>query len=59
MPSTRSSLELLEKLKGLSAVTRISMSRLLGKAVEDLILKYNTINTSSTLKKASPFPYIH
>jgi len=36
--------KLLEKLKELSAVTRIPMSRLLDEAVEDLIHKHNTIN---------------
>ena len=38
---------LLEKLKELSNVTRIPMSRLLDEAVQDLIKKHNTIPPSS------------
>jgi metal-responsive CopG/Arc/MetJ family transcriptional regulator len=38
---------LLEKLKELSDVTRIPMSRLLDEAVKDLIQKHNTITPSS------------
>ncbi|KON83508.1 hypothetical protein AF332_27520 [Sporosarcina globispora] len=34
--------ELLKKLKELSSITRIPMSRLLDEAVEDLIQKHNT-----------------
>ncbi|TDK58154.1 ribbon-helix-helix domain-containing protein [Bacillus salipaludis] len=37
---------LLEKLKELSNVTRIPMSRLLDEAVKDLIQKHNTIPPS-------------
>ncbi|WP_394237488.1 ribbon-helix-helix domain-containing protein [Niallia oryzisoli] len=39
--------KLLEKLKELSTITRIPMSRLLDEAVEDLIQKHNTITPSS------------
>lgn len=39
---------LLEKLKELSNVTRIPMSRLLDEAVKDLIEKHNTITPSSS-----------
>lgn len=38
---------LLEKLKELSNITRIPMSRLLDEAVADLIKKHNTITPSS------------
>lgn len=39
---------LLEKLKELSIVTRIPMSRLLDEAVKDLIEKHDTITPSSS-----------
>jgi metal-responsive CopG/Arc/MetJ family transcriptional regulator len=38
---------LLEKLKELSSITRIPMSRLLDEAVKDLVQKHNTITPSS------------
>lgn len=38
---------LLEKLKELSSLTRIPMSRLLDEAIEDLIKKHHTITSSS------------